>query len=196
MIKAIIFDIGGVVYTGNMDDFLNQCDSLLEVPNGSFKSLFNKYKDALILGDKSLFDLYFEISKEVSENKYKEKLQQAWLSTMVINKELFELINKLKSKLRIGCLSNSTDFDIFMDKILGTDKIFDPYINSCKIRMKKPDKKIFEFTLKELNIEANECVFIDDKKQFLESARKMGFKVIHYDGNKQLKEKLKVIGIE
>lgn len=195
MIKAIIFDIGGVLYKGKMEDFYHKLQSLLSLENNSFASLFEKNIDDLLLGGKSFFDLIDEININISKEEFKNKAKQAWLDTFVINNEVVKLIGRLKTNFKVCCLSNATDFDVIMDKKTGLDKLFNPYINSCKIKSKKPDEKIFRITLNELNCKANECIYIDDRKKYLETPQMMGFKVLQFENINKLKEELVFLGI-
>jgi putative hydrolase of the HAD superfamily len=75
-------------------------------------------------------------------------------------------------------------YTVYQEKLrvkeqLELEDLFDKTYFSFKIGMRKPDKEIFEYVLKENNIEAKECLFIDDSKEHIETAEKLGIQCIH-----------------
>jgi putative hydrolase of the HAD superfamily len=62
---------------------------------------------------------------------------------------------------------------------LGIEKYFETILISEWEGMKKPDHEIFEKALKQLNVLANECVYIGDHRENdIKAARKVGMKTI------------------
>jgi putative hydrolase of the HAD superfamily len=53
---------------------------------------------------------------------------------------------------------------------------FEKVYYTHEINLRKPDAEIFEFVLKDKNLIANECFFIDDTKENTDIASKLGFK--------------------
>jgi 2-haloacid dehalogenase len=54
---------------------------------------------------------------------------------------------------------------------------------SGHVRMAKPDRKIFEHTLREYALHPAGTVFIDDHRANIESARSLGITAVEYDGS-------------
>lgn len=68
------------------------------------------------------------------------------------------------------------------------------WIISGKIKMIKPNNDIFEYVINTFNLNVNNCVFVDDQKENIDAAEKLGFKVIHCTGNrKNIIKQLKAI---
>jgi HAD superfamily hydrolase (TIGR01509 family) len=59
--------------------------------------------------------------------------------------------------------------------------IFDLYINSAKVGIKKPDPKIFLVTCRKLVVKPNECLFMDDSLENIKAAKKLGMQVIWWN---------------
>jgi HAD superfamily hydrolase (TIGR01509 family) len=57
--------------------------------------------------------------------------------------------------------------------------------------MIKPDSEIFNYTLKRLEVKADEAIFIDDRLSNVAAARQLGIKSILYDSMAQLQKELK-----
>jgi putative hydrolase of the HAD superfamily len=60
------------------------------------------------------------------------------------------------------------------------EEMFDVYIDSALVGMRKPEPRIFELTLQELGVaDPREVVFLDDFMGNIEGARAAGMQVIH-----------------
>jgi len=193
MIKAVIFDIGGILYTGKREDFYNKLQILLDIKDNSLTNIIEKNFDDLLLGKKSFFDIAEELN--ISKEDFKIKAKEAWLEVFVVKEEMVDLINKLRKKYTIACLSNAVDFDVVMDKETKVVDLFDVYINSCDAKSRKPEKKIYQIILDQLNLKAGECIFVDDRQKYLPTAQEIGIHVILFKNVKQLKEELVSLGV-
>ncbi len=72
---------------------------------------------------------------------------------------------------------------------------FEGFVFSGTVGMVKPSKEIFEHLLKTYSLNADECLFIDDRKANIDGAASVGIKGIVFDGDcetlkKSLKENL------
>jgi 2-haloacid dehalogenase len=74
-------------------------------------------------------------------------------------------------------------------------KLFDEIIVSGEVKIMKPERAIFELTLRRLGLRAEECLFIDDSKGNVAAAAAMGFRVIHFQSPSQLAEELRRMGV-
>jgi putative hydrolase of the HAD superfamily len=52
--------------------------------------------------------------------------------------------------------------------------IFDVIVRSDEVRLRKPDPEIYRLTARRLEVEPNECVYVDDLLQNVEGARAVG----------------------
>ena len=53
------------------------------------------------------------------------------------------------------------------------------------MKLVKPDREIYEYLLKKYDLEAQECVFLDDRLENVEGARKVGMKGILFENYEQ-----------
>ncbi len=58
------------------------------------------------------------------------------------------------------------------------EKFFDKIYYSCEIGLRKPNADIYEFVLKENDLEAAKTLFIDDSVQNIEAANAVGLQTI------------------
>jgi HAD superfamily hydrolase (TIGR01509 family) len=61
--------------------------------------------------------------------------------------------------------------------------------------MKKPDAEIFLTVANALHTKPEQCVFIDDVRENIASARSLNFKTIHFQDANQLRQELTEMGI-
>jgi epoxide hydrolase-like predicted phosphatase len=198
-IMAIIFDMGGVVYLGKMDDFFARLYESLKLDKKLVMAQYHNNREELLTG--KMDDLAFckiivdKLKLDLTPRELFNKWSEAWIKYSVMNKKLIMLIRKLRDNYKIACISNATKLNVEIDIKLGIRKYFDPYVNSCEVGIMKPDRRIFEIVLKELGFAANECIFIDDRIEYLKIPEQMGFNVIHFVDNKQLANDLGRLGI-
>jgi len=67
---------------------------------------------------------------------------------------------------------------------------FDHFFLSFELQIIKPDSRIFQFMLEKLNARAPECVLIDDTKENLDEASRMGYLTILADNSQTIREGL------
>lgn len=110
------------------------------------------------------------------------------------NTELLAYIKKnLKPKYKLGVISNA-NADWFYEILSKEDAVmFDDVVISHRVGHAKPEPAIYQLSLKNLGVRADESIFIDDIESFCEAAQSLGMKTITYLSNKQLISDLKKI---
>ena len=190
-IKTIIFDFGGVVTNSPIEGF-----KLLEEKYGYDKGIItninmnNPDNNAWAKSERGEIDIHTfleEFEKEASaigQNiNAKQILQQLYgsLRENMINK--IKLLSASK-KYKLICLTNVLKgVDIFtpkerIEKVKLVMSYFDIIYESYKLNMRKPEARIYQYVLKELNIAPEETVFLDDLGMNLKSARQLGINTI------------------
>jgi epoxide hydrolase-like predicted phosphatase len=57
---------------------------------------------------------------------------------------------------------------------------FDVAVFSCEVGLAKPDKAIYRLILEKLGLQAEEAIFLDDNKENIESAAEMGIHAVRF----------------
>jgi len=208
-IKAIIFDVGGVLSIG----------SILEKHRG--RSYHTKVHEYIAKRLKISLDQWFDsidstyadsiegkISKEktlkiiaknirVSVKKLEKIMIKAYKKNFNQNKQLFEQAFKLKKQgYKIAVLSDQwppSKQALMPDKLY---KKFDEVVVSCDVGVRKPNPKIYKILLKKLKLPAKKCLFIDNQEWNIKPAKKIGMKTILFKDNIQLFKELEKRGIK
>ena len=197
MIKAIIFDAGGVVFLDRIEAVDRKISEALGISYNDFADLKKPVYNGLLAGKLSVEEFavnvqnHFRLGFDVLP-----AWKKTYLEVMSINTELLELVKKLKKNYKVAIISNAPKLHAELNNQRGAYSLFEPAIISCNVGFVKPDRKIFEIALQKLALKAEECIFIDDREEHLQVPKEMGFKVIHFKGNSQFVEELKKIGVK
>lgn len=112
----------------------------------------------------------------------------SWVKTLTPVTGMSELVGELKEKgKKLYLLSNisigfaETYQEVpWLKELLGQ---FDGLVFSGVIGMVKPNRDIFEYLLHTYSLKAEECIFIDDRKENLQGAEKVRIGGYLFDGD-------------
>lgn len=189
MIKNIISDIGNVILEFNPEiivlKYTDDMKRAQEIASVLFKG------EEWYRWDRDLITKS-EIAKSVksklreSEFHIIDKILNTWWDYMVFNEELLDFYEVQKSKgMNLYILSNYSPDYYELKWDVERKNLFDGEIISCEFKVGKPDPEIYKILLDKFELEASECLFIDDLEQNLQTAEELGFNTLRY----HLKEK-------
>ena len=91
----------------------------------------------------------------------------------------------------IGAINNEPlELNQYRIEAFNLRRDFLVFFSSCYVRSRKPEEMIFRVALEVTQRPAEQCVFIDDRPLNLESPRRLGMNVIHYQNALQLRSDL------
>lgn len=194
VIKAVVFDFGGVFAKEVMSLIYNETAKRTGVGLDVVKSEIHKLIPSAQRGEKAMNEFWKALAQKL--NSTPSLIEVVWTKTfennIKIDKEVEKIIRKLKKDgYNVVVCTNTIETFSEIHKRNKNYNIFDFVVISCEISMRKPDREIYEFVLKKLNVEPEECVFVDDKLENVEGAKKIGLKAILFRDASQLKEDLK-----
>ncbi len=188
--KAIIFDLGGVLFNINY-----------QLTADAFKALGLKEFDTLYsqAAQEGLFD-DFETGKS-APSEFRSRLRH-WVGNQVTDDQIdsawnamllgmpsirLELLNELKKHYRLFLLSNTNEIHLksvfrIMQEQLGVPDLSGPMEKqyySCRVGLRKPDPEIFRLVLEENGLSPATTLFIDDSIQHIQGARLVGLNAHH-----------------
>lgn len=101
------------------------------------------------------------------------------------------------NKYLIGSINNEPlELNQYRIETFDLRRNFLVFFSSCYVRARKPEDVIFRIALEVTQRPAEQCVFIDDRSLNLESPRRLGMNVIHYQNAQQLRVDLQNYGVE
>jgi len=100
-------------------------------------------------------------------------------------------------KYFIGAINNEPlELNEYRIEVFQLRPDFQVFFSSCYMHSRKPEELIFRMGLRVTQRPAGNCVFIDDRPLNLESPRKLGMNVIHYQDAAQLRCDLQNYDVE
>jgi HAD superfamily hydrolase (TIGR01509 family) len=197
MIKAIIWDIGRVVW--DYKPFQEKLYENLARASGNktdkVKRMHRKFYKVMETDSMSLRDWANKLrcSNDEAEAELKKSFYENY--DKYINQEALELVRQIKDKLEVVFLSNIENYlgDLYRES--GLIKDFEWGVFSYEAKTRKPERAIFELILKKGGWGPEEVIFIDDKTENIKAAEEMGITAWKYKGIKSIKPKLRKMGL-
>ncbi len=194
MVKAIFFDFDGVLTTDPSGFYTTSkyFKDKFNIDVEKFSKCYSKYTKEFDVKPLLFDGVWDNISKCLECDIDIKYLYEAFLSTPK-NHKMFELVNNLKKKYRIGIISdNKKDrFELLIKKFELND-LFESLILSADVGAEKDSRIIFDKAIHSFNLKAEECIFIDNKQSNLGVAGGLGLKTIFFDDKKNDIDKLKL----
>lgn len=182
MIKAIIFDMDGVIFDSesmNINDligFFKQHDIEIQVI------------DCIpLIGIDS--KLYYEQAYRMWNEKtdfmtFKNMLQEYFRSLdhdykAVVRPQIHSVLEHLSKHYKIALASSSRLYTInnALDQA-GLRKYFSLIVSGEQFKESKPNPEIYLYTIKELNVNKDEAIIIEDSSKGILAANRAGIKVL------------------
>jgi len=191
MIKLVIFDAGGVLYTGSMKIVDEAVKKFLKKHGiNDFKKsdkIWSRTEKLASIGKISVKEAHerwlngLGLSKELAHEWSKIDKKEIW-GKLKRTPRITKLLQKLKEDYLLVVLSDTIDNKqekIEKMQILGINhKIFDEIYTSHDLGTYKPSKRAFHTVLKKFNVKPKEAVFISDSCDELKGAKEIGLLTI------------------
>jgi len=198
MIKAVIFDYGGVVIKILPDlEYEQIFADAFGVSLAEFQKILPPFFRQLDLGlpEKKFWPLISEAFKKPVPKNADKIFVEPFLKALVFYSEIFDLVRKLKQKgIKTAVLSTNMETQERLIRERHGYDDFDVVVLSNSVGLRKPDPEIYKLTVQKLKVKYTECLFIDDNEVNLFPAEKLGMKTILAKNPRQVvKDILKVL---
>jgi putative hydrolase of the HAD superfamily len=178
MIKNIVFDLGNVILKDNPSIVLDEFNLDIYLYNDIKKNFFSDWMN-LDLGLISLEDYFNQcnFNLEIPQN-IKNKLLR-YYEYRPMNNDILELIHSLKiNNYNIYLLSNNNKETANYLRKLPFYQDISGDVFSCDYNTIKPNQDIYNILLNKYDFIPEECLFIDDNQNNINTAIELGFNVI------------------
>ena len=198
-IKAIVFDLGGVLLDLDFSNFYNRIitQSPLNKPQTPIMLEFFRQSDIYHQGnmsDKEFYQLACDLLQvcELNQSEFFDAFNSIISG---FNPDVVEIIKQIRDNGRYKLLAlsnvNASHWDYIQKKKWEFIDYFDELILSHEIHLIKPDPKVFNYTIQVVGCKPKQIVFIDDGLNNVRSARELGIIGIKYTNQDELIEELK-----
>ena len=200
MIKAVIWDFGGVITSSPFDAF-SAYEKAEGLPTDFIRSVNAKDPDTNAWAklersevDAAGFDALFRAeSKALGHEVGGAEILK--LLAGQIRPRVVDALKICKSRGKIGCITNNapvgkgasmTNDPERARQAAAVLELFDHVIESSKAGIRKPNPRIYEMMCEVLDVEPQHCVYLDDLGINLKPARAMGMTTIKVLNEEQL----------
>jgi putative hydrolase of the HAD superfamily len=197
-VSVLFFDIGGVVLSNGWDRVSRRhCIETFGLDWEEFQDRHEFVSESFETGSMTLDDYLdrtvFYRTRSFSRQEFVEGM---YAESHAIPGTL-EFISTLKSRYLLSTLNNeSRELNQYRIARFGLDGVFDLFLTSSYVGVKKPHREIFQLALDIAHKAPDEAVFIDDRPLNLDGAKEVGMHTIEFRDIEQLASGLSELGVE
>lgn len=199
MIRAVIFDVGGVLIRTADHSSRRHWEKELGLKEWEAEQIvFNSEMGTLAQsGSITEEELWTWIGQQLNLAPARlQAFRQDFWAGDVLDTALIEFIRSLRPDYQTAIISNATNsLRIILAEKYPIADAFDLIVCSAEERTMKPDQRIYRLTLERLGRQPEEAVFIDDSAPNITAARELGMHAIHFNANVDVPAELAKIGI-
>jgi len=199
MIRAIVFDLGGVLFSEGKAVALEK----LAAAHGYERKLVG----AILSSPESIQlrkglipdEDFWQWAQHRLPSGYDSRLiQQEWYNGYVLDKDIYELIASLQKKYSMIAFSGNIKSRVaFLEEKYHFRHLFDIEVYSFDFHMTKPEREFVQVMIERSGVRPEEIVYIDDNESYAKPARDLGVSVVTYQRGEieRLRQELRRQGV-
>ncbi|MCP4626214.1 MAG: HAD-IA family hydrolase [bacterium] len=198
MYRTIIFDLGGVYFSDGTRTAIDAIADRYKIDRAAGEDVLNgdagkQYRIGMLSVEQ--FWQMAKTSWNIQEST--EALSLIWCSSYRPNDDTAKLVDRLKDAGHelLYLSDNTAERVAYLDEKYRFLQKFDEGIFSHIVKRKKPDPVIYQLLVDKASHPATACVYIDDKPEYLQPAKKLGMEVIAFTNAAQLESMLKELAL-
>lgn len=191
MIKAIYFDLGGVIVRTENKQPRAQLAAEFGLTYEKMDRLVFDWKGESTAARASIGAITEEAhwlnvvrALNLSPDQT-SRVQQAFFAGDTIDWQIVEFLREARKTHKVGLISNAWDGLRTWIRAQKFDDAFDHMTISAEARIAKPKPGIYQQALDALGVKAEESIFVDDFIENVHAADALGMKAIHFRDAKQ-----------
>ena len=189
VIRAVVFDIGGVLETTPGLGVTQLWETRLRLPAGELNQRMRDVWAGGGIGTITEEDVHQAITDRLGLDgqqlaAFMADVWREYLGTA--NTGLIEYARRLRPRYRTGIVSNSFVGAREREQAAyGFEDLVEEIVYSHEAGFSKPDPRIYELICSRLNVSPGEMVFLDDTEACVTGARDAGIHAVRYQDNAQ-----------
>ena len=193
-IRHIFFDIGGVLGSNGWDreqrqSAVERFGLNAEDFQWRHEELIGEWEEGRITLDEYLDIAVFYTDRDFS----REEFAKFMFAQSIPNQETISIAKVLSRDPRYTLMTlnnESEELNIYRIEAFGIAEIFEAFVSSCWLGVRKPMRRFYNRALGIAHAEPASSLFIDDRQQNLTPARSLGMNTILFQSAKQLRSDL------
>lgn len=201
MIKAVGFDLGGVIIHSAPPYIYRQIQKELKVSEADLQAAMDEYLPSYDRGELNSGEFWHEVTQRLGIDYDLKQDQHLWSDDYVSHSPVHGSVLRLAEKLRrsgykTAILSNIDHEHGGLNADRGIFEHFDAVLLSHQIEARKPEPAAFTALAERLGVKPAEVVFIDDIAANVAGARAAGMEAIKYHSYHDLLQQLRKLGVK
>lgn len=200
MIKAVIFDVGGVLIRTHDHSYRRQWERRLGLDEGESETIvFNSEMGTKAQSGAITTEALWQwVGRRLAlDDEARRAFRRDFWAGDALDEELVAYIRSLRPRHQTAIISNATDnLHHALSELFNIADAFDLIVGSADEKVMKPEPEIFHRTLDRLGRAPGEAVFIDDHPENVAGARSVGMHAIHFREGMDVPATLARLGVE
>lgn len=195
-IQAVIFDLGGVLLRTSSPEVRARLEEEVGLAPGTLDQHIWGGTDWELaeVGAITYEEYWRRVGSALGLSTPEEisAFRQQYFSGDQIDQELIELLRELRTRYKIGLLSNAPDtLGRWLEENWQVKDVFDAIVYSADVRLVKPDPRIYGLILEQLHVQPSQALFVDDSPENVEAAAALGIMALRFTDTGTLTEDLR-----
>ena len=199
MIKALIFDFGGVLVRTEDWSARRKWEAQLGLAERALDAaVFNSdTARRASRGELPASAIWVDVARALNLNPAQlDACRRDFWSGDRLDLDLIALIQSLRPRYQTAILSNAwSDAREMFSRLFGGDDEQVEGLVEAEEGLTKPDPRIYQLTAERLGIQPAEAIFVDDFIENVEGARAVGMHAIHYQPGLDVRAELAKLGV-
>lgn len=200
MLKALIFDLGGVIVPLDFPRGYHLMAGRCALPVEEVRrritelDLVVPYESGQVESAEFVDRVCAALGVTMSEEEFMGFWANIFGAETLLPESLFE---SLKGRYRLVLLSNTNDLHWrFIEKNYPLLRHFDHHTLSFRVKAMKPSPAIYQAAVEAAGCRPEECFFTDDIDKYIDGARAFGIQAVQFQNYAQIAGELRGRGVE
>jgi len=198
-IRCLAFDLGRVIFDFDYQQSLEKMSGNLALARNQAlaASFYEQYGLAFEKGSISSREFYSLFKKVFQIKVSYAEFVPLWCDIFSPNRKVIGLVEKLSRIYPVYLISNinKLHYEFLYKNYEQVFSFFQGLVLSYKVRAVKPEKKIYDHLVFLSGISPRHTVYVDDRPDLIEAARKLDFVSLQFAGFDRLLSDLGSLGI-
>ena len=192
-VTHVFFDIGGVLGSNGWDREQRQCAATHFHLDDEFErrheEVVGEWETGRITLDEYLESVVFFRPRKFCPGDFTAFM----LEQSTPDAEAIDVVRALAAERSVCLMTLNNEAEALNRhriETFGLRDLFEAFLSSCWLGVRKPSRAIFERALGIAGTEASRVLFVDDREQNLAPAHALGYETLHFTGAVALREAL------
>lgn len=193
MIKAVLFDFGGVLAEEGFREGLMAVGKEKGFDPDHFFNMLSElvYQTGYVTGSADEHAYWNAVREKTGLTGEDKKLREEVLMRLKLRPKMMEVVKKIKSSgFIVAILSDQTNWLDDLNQRTPFYQHFDHVFNSFYLKKTKRDPSLFRDICAQLDLRPEQVLFVDDSPENIKRAAGEGLRTIHFKSESEFEKEI------